>query len=380
MKKFLILPFILCVNVLFAQTPRGTSSMFGKQPRPQEFKPILSTVQNTISEQNKMLGNTYPLAVYDKDNRPENHQPGGGTAFRIHKNWFLTCAHGPFMKMNDTQHKPVLNVGVSIEERQNTPGASAPFFLVIDLAATDEEANGRVYMFNPNLTSEMLGNRNENRGDDLALIYVPDRNPAKVAFDKAKQEIETVKAQFNNLQGAAPISFFAQAENNISAVYKKASAEWNRFLNYPINPFKLLILSEENIISELGYKNVTSKYFPLTTYYILEDKVKTFTFNPIGTHPGTHAIFYERVNNLEPGTSGSPMTYGNFVISVDSATNCSPMLTENFYNWLKSSMGKDYTPMCVKPSAPSSSGSMSGNIKPVYAPTDPNWNNALPQG
>ena len=382
MKRFLIVIFILCVGTLYAQTPKKQGVIVPRKvadksevktdnqaPNQEEYTPILGTVNNSVEEQNKILANTYPLAVYDKDNPPSSLHPGGGTAFRIHRNWFLTCAHGPFMKIN-TQQKPFLNIGISVQERPDAPGTSDPYFLVIDTAVTDENANGKVYFLRPDL---QLTSSNDGRGDDIALIYVSDKDPSEMAFKKANNEIKKMKEQIKKLNGMLSVPYIEQMEKNISIAHKKASTGWTRFMNQKINPFHLLILSEKNIIDELGYKNVKPYLYRLTAYHIL-DGFKKFNFTPIGTHAGTHAIFYERVNNLISGTSGGPMAYGNFIVSIVSATNCSPMFTDTFYDWLKGKMGADYNKgMCVKPNPP-----QNGEEVPVEVETDRHWNDASP--
>ena len=380
MKKFLILIFILCVSVYFSQAFAQSDGFFNgnsgtggqnphQEPQQQEYKPILSTVENPDAEHNKMLANTYRLVIFDREHSPSQGGKPGGTAFRIHKNWFLTCAHHyPFMDLN-TEHLAVLDTGVSVAERPNAPGTTAPFDLVLDMTATGDQVNGKVYLFNRKL---QLNATNNGRGDDIALIYVDSKDPTKAGF---KKYMINMSKQMKAMQGMVPPQILEQIKKTTLATHKKASSVWSKFINYPINPFKLLILEENTIINELGYPGVTSYYFPLTTYFVRsdEDGLTKFKFEPLGTHKNTHAIFYKRVSNLIPGTSGSPMMYGNFIVSVDSAVNCSPMFTDKFSKWLKASMGKDYTPMCVRPNNPGNS-----NAQPVISQMDPNWNSALP--
>ena len=162
----------------------------------------------------------------------------------------------------------------------------------------------------------------------------------------------------------------------MASAKKSNSSVWSKFLNYPIKPYHLFILSEGTVVQELGYPGRSQYSFPLTAYYIHDKDLDTFNFVPMGTHAGTNAIFYRRVSDLKHGTSGSPMTYGNYVISVVSAVNCSPMLTPSFYVWLKRTMGKDYQKgMCVEPAQQAGGGGKQGAIK---APADPRWNDANP--
>lgn len=345
MKKSAFFLIMLLATVLYAQ----------KQE--QEFQPFLANVSNSENAQNNILSNTYKVFV----------GKGYQTAFRIHKNWFLTNAHGPFQDL----HKSMSKVGVSVKKRPNAPGHSAPFALVVNTNETGINANGRVYLFNPELPQ--FDNTNNGRGEDLALIYIPDEDPTKPAFDQANQEFKQVENQLDTLKGL-PKGILAGVKNNISSEQKKASLEWSEFLNYPIKPFHLLILSEETVVQELGFPGETSYSFPLTAYFIHKPKMGVIKFNfvPQGTHKGTNAIFYERVTDLQKGTSGSPMTYGNYVVSVDSARNCSPMLTDKFYSWLRRTMGKDYVHgMCVKPEQ--TFGNHGNNI-PVHNATSDDWN------
>ena len=334
----------------------------GQQPQQQAYHPLFADVSNSAAAQNDMLSNTYRV-----------EDTGGGylTAFRLHKNWFLSCGHGLFQMMNKNLKKPVLRVKISVKKRPDAPGSSAPFALVVDRDHPDAaDANGKVFFLNPTL---QLDGTNNGRGEDLVLIYISDTDPSQPALGQTKQKIQQMEEQLGPMKDMLPKEMLAGFKNDLSAVEKEASSTWEKFLNHPIKPFHLFILSEQTVIDELGYPGITPYYFPLTAYYIHKPKmgVVKFTFNPLGTHRGTNAIFYKRVTNLISGTSGSPMTYGNYVVSVDSAVNCSPMLTDKFYNWLRKTMGKDYVKgMCVTPNPPTSPGTA------AHGPTDPDWNDA----
>lgn len=376
MKKLLSLLLVFCAVLLFAKTQipvmQKVSVRKGEtteQTQQQEYQPLLATVSNSQAAKNDILANTYQLFVVTKHMPDGSVERGIATAFRLHKNWFLTCAHGPFQQMN-TKNKPVLALGVSVKERSDAPGNSAPFLLVVDMTVTGKDANGKVFLFNPTLK---LDRTNTGRGEDLALIYVPSADPSKPAFEKANQQFQQIEEQLGPLKNTITGEMLAGAKSNLSSAQKKESSLWKRFINHPIKPFHLFILSEQTLIPELGFPGVTPYSFPLTAYYIHEANsgVVTFSFVPQGTHKGTNAIFYERVTDLIPGTSGSPMTYGNYVVSVDSARNCSPMLTDKFYNWLKKTMGKDYVKgMCVTPNPPPANAIMT----PVHSRTTSDWN------
>ena len=376
MKKLLSLLLVFCAVLLFAKTQipvmQKASVRNGattEQTQQQEYQPLLATVSNSQAAQNDILANTYQLRVVTKHMPDGSVEMGTATAFRLHKNWFLTCAHGPFQRMN-SHNKPVLTLGVSVKERSDAPGHSAPFSLVVDMTVTGENANGKVFLFNPTLK---LDSTNTGRGEDLALIYVPSADPSKPVFEKANQKFQQIEAQLGPLKDTIPGEMLAKTKNNLSSAQKKESSLWKRFINHSIKPFHLFILSEQTVIGELGYPGVTPYSFPLTAYYIHEANrgVVTFNFVPQGTHKGTNAIFYERVTDLIPGTSGSPMTYGNYVVSIDSARNCSPMLTDKFYDWLKKTMGKDYVKgMCVTTNPPPENAV----ITPVHGRTTSDWN------
>ncbi|MCR5504740.1 MAG: hypothetical protein K6E94_04150 [Elusimicrobiaceae bacterium] len=376
MKKIIFFLFIVFAGFLYAQEQKQTVSENPQGQEQQEFKPLLADADNSASVQNDMLANTYRVEDIHQDENGEIRK-GFWTAFRIHKNWFLTCAHGPFMDRPEFQGKDGIPIHVTARE-YDAPGSAAPFALEIDLTKTDGTGNGIYYKFKKNL---MLDGSNNNRGDDLALIYVSDADPSKQGFKKTKNEIKKMKEQLNAMKGMFPEHVYAQMEKEIAKAEKKSSSVWQRFLNNPIKPFHLFILSEETVINELGYPGKTKYSFPLTAYHIHPvsengSGFMKFNFVPIGTHKGTHAIFYKRVNNLAPGTSGAPMFYGNYVVSVDSATNCSPMLTDKFYKWLKNLMGSDYKKgMCVEPKPAEGNG---GVVVPVKVKNDPNWNNAMP--
>ncbi len=355
------------------------ASFVSAQIQPDQNLPLLTGVSNTAADQSDMLANTYRLLVTTGEKDPDGSPSyGGATAFRIHKNWFLTCAHGPFLEMNPSR-RPVLPVGVAVQENKN-PLGSAPFSLLVDMTATGEAANGRVYLFNPALR---LTSSNTGRGEDLALVYVPDQDPSA--------PLRTASRELANLSEDLPDSpmadILAQMTQHLNTQQSQSASVWKRFLNHPIKPFHLLILSEKNLIDQLGAAEVTPYLFPLTAYFIhgvnqngSKIGLVKFQFVPVGTHPGTDAIFYKRVTNLIPGTSGSPMTYGNYVVSVDSATNCSPMLTARFHQWLKQSMGSDYSPsLCVvAPEPPPTGSTISGGavaaVGTARAPVDRNWN------
>lgn len=332
--------------------PVGPEASSGQE----QFQPLLSTVSNDKAAQDVMIANTYQVKDIHINSETNEKKSGYFTAFRLHKNWFLTCAHGPFQLCNP-ENNSVLPVQVSVKARPDAPGGSAPFTLVVDLTVSPKQANGKVFLLNGELK---LDNTNTGRGEDLALIWVPDEDPSASALKPADDFMKSVR-------GLVP----EESLSAITHVKKQASSQWEKFMRYPIPSFHLFILSERTIIDELTP-------FPLTAYYIHDDKSKkvtTFSFKSIGTRRGTDAIFYERVNNLIPGTSGSPMTYGNYVVSVDSATNCSPMLTDKFYEFLKKSMGKDYSKgMCVR--AAEAEG---GNSQPVYGKNEKNWNNGSPK-
>ena len=202
-------------------------------------------------------------------------------------------------------NKSMLPVGISVKERTDAPGTSAPFALVVDMTVTGKNANGKVFLFNPALK---LNHTNTGRGEDLALIYVPSADPSRQAFKQAKQQVHQLEEQFVPLKDVLPKEMLNDFKDNLSSVEKVASSTWKSFLNHPIKPFHLFTLSEQTVISELGYPGQTPYYFPLTTYFIHDAQgVTTFTFKPLGTRRGTNAIFYERVTNLIPGTSGSPV-------------------------------------------------------------------------
>ena len=368
------------------------------QEQVEEFKPLFSNVDNSPSAQKAMLSNIYSLKI-----RREQHQKkstkgkrrtgaskgssvsnketiisneasddrGQAAAFRLTKNWFLTCSHGPFQTENP-KNRSFLRATITVEERPDAPGA-APFYLVVDLTRNDIHAKGRVFLFNPRLK---LDASNTGRGEDLALIYVPDEN-----LKQKKSNQGVFNDADKHLAAAAKYlspEHLAAAKKGIVTA-KKSNDVWDKFFNYPIPSFHLFILSEKTVIQELGYpdKTKSSYSFPLTAYYIQDpNELTTFSFVPIGTHAGTNAIFYRRVSDLKSGTSGSPMTYGNYVVSVDSAVNCSPMLTPKFYLWLKRTMGGDYPAgMCVEPAQ---QGGGSGQHRALKAPTDPRWNDARP--
>ena len=400
MKKFLTVIFVLCGGVLCAQTGQQGKPLMGVNARPktkientaptpnqtpiqEEFKPILSTVKNDAAERNKMLANTYAIeeiSVEDPSNQggavPNQAEGGGpvanvasgglvGTAFRIHKNWFLTCAHHRSFMEAKKNKQGALDIGISVKSRPDAPGASAKFSLVIDMSAKGDKANGKIFFLNPKLK---LDETNTNRGDDLALIYVPSENP----MEKSGKEMQQ---QLNSMQGLLSPQIMVQMQSAVTGVKDGSSSDWENFMKQTINPFKLLVLEESTVIRELGDKGKTSYYFPLTTYHILspEHGLVEFTFEPIGTQKGTHAIFYKRVSNLIAGTSGAPMMYGNFIVSVDSATNCSPMFTGKFVKWVREKMGSDYRPMFVNPKVPTNAQGT-----PAIAATDPRLNDARP--
>lgn len=349
-----------------AQTNAINARAAQAQSQEQGYQPLLAGVSaSTLTQkQNDILANTY---------RVEDTGGGYFTAFRLHKNWFLTCAHGLFQMMNEGYNHAVLNVNISVKERPDAPGATAPFALVIDKTYPTENANAKVFLFNPTL---QLDSSNNGRGDDLALIYVPGTGAAEKTFKQVDKQFKQIEDQLAPLKEFIPGDILAGAKKNVAAEKKKANSAWTKFLNRPIKPFHLFILSEQTIIDELGYPGTTSYSFPLTAYYTHQPSsgVVKFKFVPMGTRKNTNLIFYQRVENLIPGTSGSPMSYGNYVVSVDSATNASPMLTEKFHNWLREKMGKDYTQgMCVKPVIPENAV-----VEPVYGENTHNWNDARP--
>lgn len=329
---------------------RGAAS--GKE----QFQPLLSAVSNDKAAQNVMIANTYQLVVVTGPKDAEGKVPSWkATAFRLHKNWFLTCAHGLF-DLNK-KGKSVVPVKISVRNRPDAPSPAAPFTVELESPKKHNEVNGKLFFFDGKLK---LNSSNTGRGRDLALVYVSDEDPSASALKPADDFMKSVR-------GLVP----EESLSAITHVKKQASSQWEKFMRHPIPSFHLFILSERTIIDEL-------MPFPLTAYYIHDDKSKkvtTFVFKSKGTRRGTDAIFYERVNDLIPGTSGSPMTYGNYVVSVDSATNCSPMLTDKFYEFLKKSMGKDYSKgMCVR--AVEAEG---GNSQPVYGKNEKNWNDGHPQ-
>lgn len=334
----------------------GQGSSSGKE----QFQPLLSTVSNNKAAQDLMIANTYRVEAVVGSKKPAGSgqkvevQMAISTAFRLHKNWFLTCAHGLF-DLNK-RRKSVVPVKIDVRNRPDAPSPAAPFIVVVDTPKSRDEANGKIFFFDGKLN---LNSSNTGRGRDLALIYVSDEDLSASALKPADDFMKSVR-------GLVP----EESLSAITKVKKQASSQWEKFIRHPIPDFHLFILSERTIIDELTP-------FPLTTYYIQKDKpenVTTFVFKSKGTRRGTDAIFYERVNNLIGGTSGAPMTYGNYVVSVDSATNCSPMLTDKFYEFLKRSMGKDYSKgMCVRPVEPDGPG------VPVYGKNDKNWNDGRPQ-
>ena len=335
----------------------------------QAYQPLLAGVSNSQAAKNDILANTYQLLTVG-EHHPDGSVSfdGGATAFRLHKNWFLTCAHGPFQQKNP-RNLSVLNVGIGVIGRPDAPGNSAPFTLTVDMNPV-QPANGKVFLLNPSLK---LNSTNTGRGEDLALIYVPSADPSQPTFEEANQQFQQIETQLGPLKDTIPGEMLVGVKSNLSSAQKKESSLWKRFINHPIKPFHLFILSEQTLISELGLPGVTPYSFPLTAYYIHEANkgVVTFNFVPQGTHKGTNAIFYERVTDLIPGTSGSPMTYGNYVVSIDSARNCSPMFTDKFYNWLKETMGKDYVKgMCVTPNPAPGNAVMT----PVHSRTTSDWN------
>lgn len=337
------------------------TSILSAQQQDHAYQPLFASVSNSIAAQNDMLSNTYRV-----------EDTGGGylTAFRLHKNWFLSCGHGLFQMMNKGRNKPFLNVKIYVKQRPDAPGSSAPFSLVVDKEPSDAaHANGKVFFLNPTL---QLDGSNNGRGEDLVLIYISDKDPSKKSFKQAKQTIQQTEEQLGPIKNLLPKEILSSLTNDLASAETQASSEWKNFLHYPIKPFHLFILSEQTLINELGYPGVTPYSFPLTAYYIHESNrgVVKFNFVAQGTHKGTNAIFYKRVTDLIPGTSGSPMTYGNYVVSVDSARNCSPMFTDKFYNWLRNTMGKDYVQgMCVKPELPPNAVAV-----PVVAPITSDWN------
>ena len=369
MKKIIILLFIVFAGFLYAaEKKQNVPTPSRPKEQIQAFKPFLADIDNSQTAQNDILGNSY---------RIEDSNGGSWTGVRIHKNWFLTCAHGPFMEDPRFKGKDAISIHVSAKE-YNAPGSVAPFALLIDFTKTGE-GNGVFYKFNPKLA---LDDTNTGRGEDLALIYVPDTDPSKKEFAEAKKEIDEGIKQLNSLKGIMPgtmlssqINMLLKSKKELLNAEKKLSSIWHKFLNNPVKPFHLFILSEKTVIPELGFPGKTGYSFNLNVYNIHSENLVKFQFTPIGTHEEEpNAIFYRRVNNLIFGTSGSPMTYGNIIVSIDSATNCSPMLTDKFYEWLKGKMKGDYKKgMCVKTNLPENA-----EMAPLEAETDRNWNNANP--
>ena len=356
-----------------AQTNAINARAAQAQSQEQGYQPLLAGVSaSTLTQkQNDILANTYQLLIIIEHDPVLGPKVEGGATFRLHKNWFLTCAHGAFQRLNP-QNKSVLPVGISVEERPDAPGASAPFSLLVDMTVAEKDANGKVYLLNPSLK---LDHTNNGRGEDLALIYVPGTGTAEKTFKQVDKQFKQIEDQLAPLKEFIPGDILAGAKKNVAAEKKKANSAWTKFLNRPIKPFHLFILSEQTIIDELGYPGITSYSFPLTAYFIHEPKkgVITFKFVPMGTRKDTNLIFYQRVENLKEGTSGSPMSYGDYVVSIESATNASPMLTDKFHDWLREKMGKDYKQgMCVKPVIPENATTT------AVTGENSNWNDARP--
>lgn len=356
-KYFLLLSSLLIATVVFAEQRQVRMPQAEKSSSAQP--PILQTLDNSDAVKATMAANTYVIKDIHFNRQAREKRSGYASGFRLHRNWFLSIGHGPFHEL--TPNVPVVAVGVSVEKREvpGNPNAAipgAPYRLVVDLTTPTNQANGKLFLYNPR--RKVLDSSNTNRGYDITLIYVPDQDPAQGQAAAASQML----AQFGTVHTQLMKQMGMDAA--LSTLQQRDSAQWNEFMRLPIPDFHLFNLSEKTILREL-------EPFALTAYYIggLESQtlsdpqahqslgLKTFRFKSIGTVKGTNAIYYERVTNLIHGTSGSPMTYGNFVVSVDSATNCSPMFTDSVCAWIKKNMGKDYPQgMCVRPMEPEGQG------------------------
>ena len=340
------------LNRVSTQMTEGESSAKpGASSSNETFVPFLQNVVNDQAARNGILANTYVVRTCESYTTPEGAallpiqcNGGGQTAVRIHKNWFLTNMHGlvdeispcPKWKGGKCVQSRKKEVPIAVSAtRWNAPGAAAPFALIIDLKAEESYKTGKVYFLDPDAAfqnNEKLGRSNEGRGKDWALIYVPD-------------QLDYLSAVAN----ALPDSPYLSAASTALKQYSQDQAQvWQAFMQQKIAPMHLLAVSDKTIVQELAPFHFS--VHDIHTY--MRDKktgkfrtLKTFYRKPFGTRKNTNLILYEDVpasHQWLGGVSGGPIAYGEYVISVVSKQEASPMYSDLVHDWVQRTMGRDY--------------------------------------
>ena len=204
---------------------------------------LLRELDNSESVKKMMQDNIYPVKDIHVSPRTGQISSGFASSFRLHRNWFLTIGHGPIHEFTP-KGASMMPIAVSAERRpiahnlKELPGS--PYRLVIDFTAPEDQKNGKLFLYDTN--RRIYDSSNTNRGYDIVLIYVPDKNPVQQAFEKA----DLLIAPFSDRLASVGMG------ENFQAVRTKNSSDWNQFLTRPIPDFHLFILSEKTILSSAG--------------------------------------------------------------------------------------------------------------------------------
>ncbi|MDR1123839.1 MAG: trypsin-like serine protease [Elusimicrobiota bacterium] len=327
-----------------------------------------NNIKNTAATKRQMLSNIYLLEVPPNSSIIMSAEviPNICTSFRIHKNWLLTAAHCVYKF-------PGANADVHVRVHEKLVAPKIPgekdFRIFVGKVDAMYPANAKVFLYKQNYNPDRSAS---GHSEDLALIYIPD-NDKKLSFSK-----------FISLSGVNESSLKqmpASAVNLLKVAHSKAvNDDRSQFLRHPVNnDFHFLTLSEDRVIDELSPVQNPKKY-PYTLYKFIDeentpvsgDKVSAFTMFCNGTKRNTNMLYFYP----DPyGGSGSPVFYGNIIVSVASGPDglmTGPMLTDNFNNFLKSKMGGDYRQgMCIKAAQQEADANAIPIVVPVRRPVNP---------
>jgi hypothetical protein len=316
-----------------------------------------NNIRDNASTQQQMLRNIYLLTLL--------HENGGlsvCSSFRIHKNWLLTAAHCMYNFIDSDSE-----IYMRIEEKTVNPKiyGEKDFSMIINKPDSAHPANAKVFLYKQNYSENgSVGSHS----DDIALIYVPN-NAQKLSFSK----FLVLSGMNKNILKQIP----EVAVNQLKYAHKKlVDDSRNQFLSQSLNnDFNFFTLSEDLVIDELSpdpnkYSYALYKYTGDQNTAVGAHRVSKFSMFCNGTKRNTNMLYFYP----DPqGGSGSPIFYGNIIVSIASGPDglmSGPLLTGEFYNFLKDKMGGDYRQgMCI--SATQSKGNEIVIKVPVRRPTNP---------
>ncbi|MBO4675278.1 MAG: trypsin-like serine protease [Elusimicrobiaceae bacterium] len=362
MKKLLFLLLVSCTVLLFAKTEIPVMQKAKQKEQIQDTG--AATGNNGAGKQSGSSALDEPFFarhVYPGTNISKNVIPisfGANdhicSAFRFRRNWILTAAHCMENAVTVTTNQRIYS---TIEKQDN--GLMRAVFGQPD---AQHPANANVYFYKQGYSSN--SNNASGHSDDIALIRLDEADTsiatAQANMTRAAKEIQQTQAQIEQiLPSGNPLltqvkqtdEFFQKEQGRLDRKQKVR----RDFLNQSLDDYHFFILDPVQA-GELNNRSAVVVRFKEQKIGSSERKYPdAYVWKYKGQRNGADRILGWFFNQEDVATSGSPVIINGFVVSNTSGPNGkntreTPLYTEQFHQFLVTSMGAEYPKgLCVQP-------------------------------